>query len=792
MFKNYFLITIRSMMKNKFFIIVNILGMGIAIACCIVGYFAYEYDSTFDHNHEHASTLYRVSSVREFDRQFTKFGLVPKPLSEAVRQNMKDVDQATRLFYSHSNFKREDDLFDAKLGYVDAEFFSMFTFDFIVGNGAGLKDKTSVVICEPMAIRLFKTPEEALGKTITQVYGSELKELKITGVFKEQPQNSSVFFREAYMNAENHKDEFKNATNENWNEQATLFVQITNPARVPAVLAQLQRYKENNNKVREDFVISEFTLDPLEGMAHADRDAEVRSWTWDAPPASAIVGSGIMGILILLIACFNLTNTAIAISSRRLKEIGIRKVMGGIRQQLIIQFIGETTFICFMAFVVGIAIAGFLIDGWNIMWDYMRLTEHYLDNPRFFIFAVATLIFTALLAGGYPAFYISKFEPISILKGKLKFGGTNNFTRLLLFGQFMISMIAIVSAIAFYQNARYQEAYDMGFDGKSSIIAWFDKPSEVLAFRNALQSNPEIISMSGAASGIFSNRKHEPVKHKSHQVEVDIIDVGDNYLETMNLTLTDGRSFKKDSESDKLESVIISKRMADMFEWKDPLGKEVIWKDSAHYFVVGVVKDVYTQGLWRELDPLMIRYVGEDKYSQLVVTAKAGDVANINTFMESKWKEIFPNRLYNGHMLSNNLQEMIDVNENILLMFGLLGMIALCLSVTGLFTLVSLNIIKRMKEIGVRKVLGASIGNITRIINTEFAIILSISATVGCVVGYFAADSLMSSIWRYYQAATPVTFVLAIVFMIGIAAMGISYKVYKAADMNPVNTLRDE
>lgn len=792
MFKNYFLITIRSMMKNKFFIIVNILGMGIAIACCIVGYFANEYDKTFDHNHAKASTIYRASSVREFEKQFTKFGIVPKPLAEAVRQNAKDVDQATRFFYSYSNFKRENDLFDARLAYVDPEFFSMFTFEFVSGSGVSLKDKTSVVICEPMAIRLFGSPEEAFGKVITQVYGTELKELKITGVFKEQPQNSSMYSREAFINAENHKDEFKNATNENWNEQSTLFVQITKPERVPAVLAQLQSFKENNNKVREDFQISEFTLDPLMGMAAADESNDVRSWTWDAPPKSAIIGSALMGVLILLIACFNLTNTAIAISSRRLKEIGIRKVMGSMRQQLILQFIGETTFICLMAFAVGILLAGFLMDGWNVMWEDMRLTEHYLDNPRFMIFAVLILVATALLAGGYPAFYISKFEPISILKGKLKFGGTNWFTRVLLFGQFMISMIAIVSAIAFYQNARYQEKYDLGFDGRSSIIAWLENSSEVQTYRNALQSNPEIVSMSGAASGIFSNRRHEPVKHKSHQVEVDIIDVGDRYLETMSLTLKEGRDFTKDSESDKRESIIISQRMADIFEWKEPLGKEVVWKDSAHYFVVGVVKDVYTQGLWRELEPMMIRYIGEEKYSQLVVTTKSGNVADLNIFMESKWKEIFPNRLYNGYMLTGNLQEMIDVNENIIMMFGFLGLIALCLSVTGLFTLVSLNIIKRMKEIGVRKVLGASIGNITRIINIEFAIILSLAAMIGCATGYIAVNSLMSSIWRYYQAATPLTFIVSIGVLMGFAAAGISYKVYKAADMNPVKTLRDE
>src|SRR6187455_3394172 len=157
-----------------------------------------------------------------------------------------------------------------------------------------------------------------------------------------------------------------------------------------------------------------------------------------------------MSILILLIACFNLTNTAIAISSKRLKEIGIRKVMGSRRKQLIIQFIGETTFICFLALLVGLTFADFLIEGWNLMWGYMKLTPHYADNLKFFGFLAGVLLFTGILAGSYPAFYISKFEPVSILKGKLKFGGTNFFTRILLGLQFSISLIAIVSAIGFF------------------------------------------------------------------------------------------------------------------------------------------------------------------------------------------------------------------------------------------------------------------------------------------------------------------------------------------------------
>jgi cell division protein FtsX len=527
-------------------------------------------------------------------------------------------------------------------------------------------------------------------------------------------------------------------------------------------------------------------------MAHRDRADEIRAWTWDAPPIAAIVGSAVMGILILLIACFNLTNTAIAISSRRLKEIGVRKVMGGLRKQLIVQFLGETTLICFFALLVGLIVGQFLTDGWNAMWEHMRVSPHYLDNPQIWMFMGGVLLSTGLLAGGYPAFYISKFEPISILKGKLKFGGTNYFTRTLLGLQFAISLIAIVSAIAFWQNAKYQRDYDLGFDEKGSVIAWLSTKEEFETYRNSLAGNPEIISMAGASSGIFSNRSHEPVKYESKQVEVDIIDVGDSYLKTMDLTLLEGRDFIQDSETDKKESIIVTQKMASLFGWEKPLGKEVIWKDSVKLYVVGVVKDIYTAGLWAAMEPLMIRYVGPEKYSQIVVNTKASNVPAINKFMEAKWKEIFPNRLYNGNMLVGITDEVEDVNANIMTMYSFLGVIALMLSATGLFTLVSLNIIRRTKEIGVRKVLGASVSNITRIINTEFFIILVVASVGGSVLSYFAVDLLMGSIWDYYLSTTTVTFIVSISIMFLVSAGVVGYKVLAAASMNPVNTLRDE
>jgi len=793
MIKNYFLITLRSLLKNKVFILINVFGMGIAIACCIVGYLAFEYDTEFDAIHKNRAQVYRVSSVREFENKVTRFGMAPLPLGEIVDKIFKDVYGSSSYVHSWSNFKLKDDLFASNLTYVDPEFFELFTFDFISGSSSALKDKTSVFISENIAKRLFHTSQEAVGKTMKQVYGTELKEVKVAGVFREPPMNSSFYKKggSAFMNIENAKDEYQSLREDDWKRECTLFVQINDATRVKAIHQQLQAYIPNNNKAREDFQVNEFTLDPFSTMAHRDRTEEVNAETWAAPPLSAVTGSMIMALLILLIACFNLTNTAIAISSRRLKEIGLRKVMGSMRAQLIVQFLGETTFICLIALLAGLVLADFLIAGWNIMTaDNIHLIPHY--TPSFLFFLIGVLLFTGVLAGSYPAFYISKFKPINILKGKVQFGGTNYFTRTLLGLQFAISLITIVSSIGFLQNANYQNNYDLGFDIRGSVITWVNGKNEFDTYRNALNENLDILSIAGASSGIFSTKAHEPVKYQSSQAEVDIIAVGDNYLKTMDLKLLMGRDFLKDSETDRKESIIVTQKMVSLFGWTDPIGREVIWKDSVKLYVVGVVKDVYTNGLWREMQPMMIRYVLPDQYSQMVVSTKAKNVASVNAFMNTQWNHTFPNRLYNGYILSNNLQQVTDLGWSIVYGYGFLGAVALFLSVTGLFSMISLNIVRRMKEIGVRKVLGASLVNITRIINMEFIIILIIAAALGSWAGFAWSTVIMGSIWKYYQGVNALTFILSVSLLFIVSFIAIGYKIFTVVNMDPVKTLRDE
>ncbi|MFN7490415.1 MAG: ABC transporter permease, partial [Chryseotalea sp.] len=474
-------------------------------------------------------------------------------------------------------------------------------------------------------------------------------------------------------------------------------------------------------------------------------------------------------------------------------EIGVRKVMGSTRTHLIFQFIGETMLICLLALVVGVLLGEFvLIPAFNALWPDLKIVTDYFGRPNFLYFMVGTLLFTGLLAGSYPAFYISKFQPTSILKGKLKFGGTNGFTRVLLTLQFAISLIGIVCSLAFYDNANYQKSIDIGMDQKGVAFTYVNNRSEYETFKNELAQNPDVLSICGSPNHFYSSSFNDPIIADEKEIEVDILDIGDDYIKTVGLKILQGRDFVNDSETDRKESVIITENLAEKFGWDKPLGKEIIWADTNKYYVIGVVKNIYNNGLWDEMDPVMLRYAKKDQVSHILASTTPDKALDLKKEMENIYKKLFPDRVANVRFNDENMIEANTVNNNIVKMFVFLGLVALILSTTGLFTLVSLNIIKKMKEIGVRKVLGASSANITKVINKEFVIILSIASLLGCLLGSYMAEMLMQSIWDYYLKATVYTLVIAVVVMLLASVISIAYKILKTTRLNPAHVLRDE
>jgi putative ABC transport system permease protein len=795
MFQNYLTIAFRVMSRNKMFIAINVIGMSVAIACVIITWHTYDFNERFDSTHKNAATIYRVNSLHEFQNEVTETAYVPLPLSSLIKQNISEVKNVVRYTPAEAVIRIDKELFNPRISYVDPAFTHLFTFDLIEGNADAIADKRKLLISEHQSKALFGN-EPAIGKSVTQILpGNILVEYTVGGVFRQQPANSS-FNDDIYASYENFLDfnpDFENGMK--WEQPVTLFVQIDDASRVTSIQAQFKPFAGMNNKTREDFIIRDFVLDPFLGMAVRDVDvAREGRWTREAVNFATISSSAAIAILMLLVACFNLTNTAISVYSTRLKEIGLRKVLGGLRSQLIFQFIGETMFICILSLIVGMLMMElFLMPAFNDLWPYMKLETNYFDHPEFMISMSVMIIVVGLIAGSYPAFYISKFQPVSILKNdKLTIGGTNILNRILLTLQFAFTTVTVVFGLAFAGNARFQNDFDLGFNHEGVVYTRVENGNEYEVLRNALTGNPKIGSIAGSKDHITSSAYTTPIKHEGKELEVDALDVGDNYLLTAGFTLISGRDFRRKSETDYNESVIITEKLAAKMGWDKPIGKEIIWKDSVKLYVIGVAKDTYASGLWGETKPLMIRYTPEENYRHLIVSSSPKDILEVNQFIKDKWNEVFPNRLYQPRFMDENMVIAVQTNTNLIKTFGFLGVVSLILSVTGLYTLVSLNIIKKKKEIGVRKVFGASVMNITKMINKEFVIILVIASVIGSYLGAMMSTFLMSSIFKYNQPIGAESVVMIVILLLTISGLTIGFKVRAAARMSPVVTLRNE
>jgi putative ABC transport system permease protein len=792
MLKNYITIALRNMMRHKLFIAINVLGLGLAIAMCIIAWLNWRFSEDWDKTQMNAASIYRVQFWHDVPGKSERWGSSPMPLADHIRQNIKSVSKVVCFLPADVSFRIGDELFRASLGYADSLFFEMFTFDILHGNIADFKKKRTLFISDELA-RIYFNREDVTGEMVAQTINGAPVEFMVGGVFKKPPLNSS-FAVDAFTQWDNVKD--LGIRTDDWKAWNTTFVQFEDPALVPQVTKHLQQYVEPQNRAREDFKVRSYYLENFKGIARRSKEQpSVRGSHLRAAMPKAVVDMPvIMAVLLLLLACFNFTNTSIAVCGQRLKEIGIRKAIGGVRKQLIVQFLGESLFLCFLALLTGLLLAEFLVPAFDNLWTWLELDLNYADNLPFMLFLTALLLVTALVAGGYAAFYVTSFDPIAILKAKAKFGGAGRLTRVLLGVQFGIAMLTIIFAIGFYHNAHYQKNYDLGYFTAGVISVDVGDEPGFNTYRDALAGNADIIHIAGTKHHLLGAFDWTTVKYQSQERQVDMMKVGDEYLEAMNIRVIEGRSFTQDSETDRMESILVTEEFVKQFHWNvgDAVGKRVVWMDTVSLYVIGVVKDIYSRALFRPVEPMMIGYAAPAEYTKLIVHASPDKMRGINDFMDAQWKKVFPGRLYNGQLIDNKMKETLEINDNVITVFRFIGFFALLMSATGLFTLVSLQILRRTKEIGMRKVLGASFPSIICVISTEFVLILLFGSLAGGAAGYAMVNVSLDAAWEYYEKVSPITFIISVAIIFLLAVVTVGYKIASTAGMNPVRTLRDD
>jgi putative ABC transport system permease protein len=794
MLLNYLRLTFRTFFKNKVAFIINLLGMSIALGCCITAYVNYQYNTAFDKLQTKAESIYRIGFWQTTEKKLVPYGVTPMPVGNLIRENLREGEEVIQYVSKSGQFRIGDEMFQREFVYTNQSFTKIFSIELLSGTFS-LVDKSKVLISDKLAINYFGKID-VVGKPLTQIIAGEPREYEIGGVYKAFPMNSSFRF-DLLTSYENYfADPVEKSKVENdWSRWTTTFLYLKDQSSLASLTKQLQQYVETQNEARPDLQAKEFYIESFVGMgARATKQKNQGHWFNSAMPAAAVIAPFAMAGFLLLVACFNFMNNAIAVSGNRLKEIGIRKVIGGKRKELIIQFLSETLVFCMLALGLGMFLAEYFTAGWNSMWSGLEITIQYRNNLTLVIVLLSLMTFTALLAGGYPAFYISAFKPIQILRGTTRFGGTNWLTKSLLVFQFSISLAAVIFALAFYFNSKFQREYDLGYSWRSVIQVPLENPAQYDQLKNELAANPNIKSVGGSQHHIYtSSYKASAKNEKQKEKEIDMLNIGDDYFETVNVRLIAGRQFQKDQASDVKESIIVNEEFLRAFDLGNTsIGHRMLINDSIPIYIVGVVQDVYLRALFQPLTPLAFRYVPNTDYRYLVASTDPQQLAAVNDQIKESWKKIFPNSLYPGRLMEHDMVMALEHFDSVVILYTFLGLVAIIMSVSGLYSMVSLNLQKRTKELGIRKILGAPLPHIVLQSSKLFLIIMLISFVIGSLLGSVMVNGLMGSIWEYYVAINFTVLSLAIIILFTIAIATIGYKVRKVAVTNPVDSLRYE
>ena len=799
MFKNYLTIALRNIVRNKTYSFINISGLAVGMAACLLILLYVEHELSYDRFHEKSSQIYRVvyQSPGHFYMGRDHVAVTSAPLAPALMNEFPEVIHATRI-YKQSLFGRgellsyEDKRFyENRFYWGDANIFNVFSFPLVRGNPeTALQEPHSIVISEKMASKYFGD-QEPLGRVLT--YDNK-HDFIITGIMKDVPDNSHLQFD--FLASFSFLQEI-NKYIDNWGNKSyyTYVLLDKNTSRVEfekkiSTLVEKYRGEDFRSENRTPLIYYLQSLSSIHLQSHLNFEIE--------PTANIqqIYLFVVIGFIILIIGCINYMNLSTARSVNRAREVSLRKVAGAQRHQLIWQFIGESLILSLIALFLAAVLVELFLPIFNSFID-KNIQSKYFDNPEYLITLLGLGIVVGLIAGSYPAFFISSFKPATVLKGELKSGSKGTlFRNILVVAQFLTSIIFIISTIIIYKQTEYIKYKNLGFNREQVIVIPFRHASisgNPESIKNELLRNPNIRGVTFSSwlpNNIKTLRGPITWEGKDEDAKIDFyhVEVDHDFIDMFEIELAEGRNFSKEYSTDRQE-YILNETALERIGWETALDKQFGLGGSEVGSVIGVVNDFHFHSLHFEIEPLMIT-LGEWQ-SYISVKTYIHNISETINYLETTWKKYLPEHPIEYFFLDDDFEKMYQSEIRLAKAFRYFTFLAIIIASFGLFCLASFTTEQRTKEIGIRKVAGASVGQIVGLLCKEFIILVLIANVIAWPVAWYAMSRWLEN-FAYRIDLGLGTFILAGLLALVIALATVSYQAIKAATANPVEALRYE
>ena len=799
MVKNYFMITWRNLLKNKTFSLINIAGLSIGLACAMLILLYVKDEVSFDRFHKNVNNIYRIVSKSKHagvEYKDCNTGFLQGP---RFAKNVPGINKFVRIESGAEDIKSGTEIQSQELLRVDPDFFTVFTFPLLNGNAATCLSKpNSIVMSEDFAKKQFGTTD-AVGKIVMLKDNDQFVPFKVTAVAKRCPQNSSIKFEVLLPFKESEADA---QNNDNWyNFSLNTFLVLNPKANLPAVEKQMQNFylqdasetfKAMNKKysIGADASMGTYFLQSFTDM-HMNTELPPQNGLVNASnPTYSYILSGI-ALFILLIACINFVNLTVARSLKRSKEIGIRKVIGGDRKQLIIQFLGESFLLCLVAFSVALLIVQLVLPLFNELAN-KALSFSYLFDVKLIAGYLVLLLLTALLAGFYPALVLSGFKPVETLYNRINLSGKNYLQKSLVVLQFALASFLIIGTLTIYRQFNFLTKTDLGYDDSNLVAVNKQqlKHSEAAYFKAELLKNPNIVNVAPKNGGYWGTSA-KLFNDSSIYFEYETID--ESYIPTLKIPVIAGRNFSSAYPSDSTNSILVNETFVKKAGWKNPIGETVnfFYNNNEIYKVVGVVKDYHYQDLIQKIGPQLFTMKNGNLFGTFNIKIKPGTVTESLKFIQKTFKQNFPLSPYS--YIFKDDQRIKDYESEAkwkqIIFFG--AILTIFISCIGLFGLSVLSAERRTKEIGIRKVLGASVNSVVTTLSRDFLILVLIALITAIPLAWMAANKWLQN-YPYRISLDWWLFVLASLLVILVALATVISQAIRVAVANPVKSLRTE